>query len=676
MTLSRVRHFFYLLLRIGIVRAALYGVHRFRLLSGIYRRRLPASEWSSVRGSSIQWGRPSSCFGLPSGSVLTRWGNLDEIRMTSDRELDGMSLYFSSRWLKRPTDWKTHPLSGFRNSDVHWTCIPDFDALQGDLKFIWEPSRFDWVYRLGRAWLLSGDPRYADGFWNILEDWRRHNPPNRGVNWKCGQECAFRVIALIWGAGIFGADVEERREQLEGLWETVAKLTERIDGSIGYALAQNNNHGLSESVAIYIVGCCLPGHPKADKWRKKGRRLFIRQVLSQFEGDGSYVQHSMVYSRLALRLCFVFLVCSKKQGTSVPAAVVDRIKRAVRFLYMLQDPTTGHLPNYGANDGTNILSLSSCSYLDFRPVLQTLYYLLEGKALYQPGPYDEELAWHFGLSDKNIESLIREAPVRSNFGAQSGGYYCLRSDNGFAVARCHTYQARPSHADMLHLDLWKDGKNVAVDGGTYQYFDEKGWGTYLKSTAAHNTVLVDSASQMREYGRFLWLDWTRSRLLRFDTIRSDHGEAVGLWQGEHYGYLRRFGVIHRRCLYACRTEWLVVDDLLWKRPATRRVSLLWHLGAAEDWVLRSGVAESTELDASVRVFGSKKDRFVLRRGSGDFPRTGASSFYGELEPITLFEVSRDDDVSFRWITAIGRATVSNSSEWLEWCGVMVSLAPE
>ena len=101
-----------------------------------------------------------------------------------------------------PPNWHANPFTGqAAPSDRHWSEISDFDA--GDIKVIWEPSRFGFAYALVRAYWRSGDEQYAEVFWRLVEDWREHNPPNRGPNWKCGQEIslpryglAVRVIRL------------------------------------------------------------------------------------------------------------------------------------------------------------------------------------------------------------------------------------------------------------------------------------------------------------------------------------------------------------------------------------------------------------------------------------------------------------------------------------------------
>src|ERR1700757_884864 len=95
-----------------------------------------------------------------------------------------------------PPNWFQNPATGQRVAPQrHWTTMRFASPEYGDLKFILEPSRFLFVYPLARAYALSGDERFAEGFWQGLEDWARKSPPMAGPLWICGQESALRIIA-------------------------------------------------------------------------------------------------------------------------------------------------------------------------------------------------------------------------------------------------------------------------------------------------------------------------------------------------------------------------------------------------------------------------------------------------------------------------------------------------
>ena len=53
--------------------------------------------------------------------------------------------------LGRQYDWVTNPDTGYRyDINTHWTDVVDFSPAAGDIKFVWEMSRFAFLYDLLR----------------------------------------------------------------------------------------------------------------------------------------------------------------------------------------------------------------------------------------------------------------------------------------------------------------------------------------------------------------------------------------------------------------------------------------------------------------------------------------------------------------------------------------------
>ena len=82
-------------------------------------------------------------------------------------------------------DWYCNPLRGTRVADVErpWWKIPDFDPAVGDIKTVWEASRFDWVLAFAQR-ARTGDEAELRRLQDWLSDWCRHNAPYHGPNWK------------------------------------------------------------------------------------------------------------------------------------------------------------------------------------------------------------------------------------------------------------------------------------------------------------------------------------------------------------------------------------------------------------------------------------------------------------------------------------------------------------
>src|SRR5437868_4724735 len=515
--------------RLGLRDVAFYALHRARLQSGWYRRRLPVRDWSPAPQEWIASAK--SPFSRPDRCVC---GDRDALIATADRIVNGELLYFSRHWLPR-ADWS--------GGAGHFSTV----TIPPTVKWDWEPSRFDWIYTLVRAWRVSDDDRYLDYAVSMVKQWRDANPPNRGIHWNNGQECAIRLFAVVFLAGMRGDPA---------LWEIVIALAERIEVSLAYSRAQRNNHLLAEAIALYVAGSSVPAYPRADAWKREGRRLAIAGILDQFAPDGSYILHSTNYAREALRDAFIFLY----RAGDVPQEVKERVAAGARFLYELQDET-GRVPNYGHNDGSNYMSLSTAAYDDFRPIVQTISMMTSGTTPYEAGPQDEETAWFFFDEPRRVP---RER--QREFAANDGGYYVMRQPSTWGMLRCHSFRTRPSHSDMLHFDFWHNRVNVLCDCGTFQYGDH----LELESVRAHNTVAINDTDPMTKVRPFLWSDWTKAKLLQFER---------GKWSGEHYGYAR-VGITHRRTVHAAGDDWRIIDELLCDPETACTASLRWHLTPA------------------------------------------------------------------------------------------------
>lgn len=517
----------------------------------------------------------------------------DPAQLTAEAEaiLAGAWRYFGRRPFPVgfPPDWHRNPLSGeLAPAARHWSQIGDFD--HGDIKLIWEASRFSVAYTLVRAYALTGDERYPGAFWALVLDWAEKNPPQRGPNWKCGQEAALRALAWCFGLFGFSASPASTCDRVAFLAAMLAAHAERIERTISFARLQKNNHAVSEALGLWTVGLLFPEFRRAHHWRTLGKTILEEEIRRQIYPDGSYILFSTNYHRMVLQLLIWALRLGEINNDRFSDEAYVRFEKALLFLHQLTDPETGRTPNCGGNDGTLVLALNSCAFSDFRPVLQAGYYLLHRKCLFPLGSWDEDLFWLFGVEalQRSPSKSTGAAPKQeqkscshpdepeielrqSSLSAQSGGYYTLRSRHSWALARCSHYQDRPHQADQLHLDLWWHGVNVACDAGSYLYNGELPWNNSLARTVVHNTVTVDGCDQMARASRFLWLDWAQG------SIRWQMSSSRGLlefWEGEHTGY-RRLGVTHRRAvLRAGEDSWLVVDDILGTGDHTTRLHWL------------------------------------------------------------------------------------------------------
>ncbi|MEO5973398.1 MAG: heparinase II/III family protein, partial [Sphingomicrobium sp.] len=349
-----------------------------------------------------------------------------------------------------PPDWHVSPFTGGRaEAGLSWHRIADFDPALGDIKAVWEASRFDWLLAMAQRAAL-GDRADLDRLNAWLGDWSAANPPYRGVNWKCGQEASIRVLHLALAAVL----LDQAEKPLPALTALVRLHLARIAPTMGYAIGQANNHATSEAAALFVGGSWL-GRADGARWARTGRRQLERQALRLIAADGTFSQYSLVYHRVMLDTHCLAESWRRRRGLSpFGEACLDRLRAATLWLQQLTDPGSGDGPNFGANDGARLMALTDTGFRDFRPTLQWAAALfLDRRAIAPEGPWDQLLRWLGIVSPK--EPL--DPPASMTF--DDGGLHVLRAGRAAVYLRYPHFRFRPSQADALHLDLWVDGDN-------------------------------------------------------------------------------------------------------------------------------------------------------------------------------------------------------------------------
>ena len=406
--------------------------------------------------------------------------------------------------IDEPPKWLNNPITGDRvGSKLEpWWKISDFDDTVGDIKLIWEQSRMNWVVAFAQR-ARNGDEGSLKRLNYWISDWIESNPPYLGPNWKCGQEASIRVMHLCSAALILG----QQRDSLSGLQELIRLHLRRIVPTIHYAIAQNNNHGISEAAALFIGGSWLDvsGAPDGEKYEKLGRRWLDNRARKLIEEDGSFSQYSLNYHRMVLDTFSIAEIWRMRLGRDMFSPVFyDRASRATSWLYQMVCPLSGHGPNLGANDGSHLLQLTESCYRDFRPSIQLASNIFEGRLAYtKSGLWDIHVAW-MGIVKNNTEPS-----QYVNCDYDSGGYKVLRATGVNVIFRYPKFYYRPSQADAMHVDLWVNGANFLVDAGSYSYNSIPNLSGYFNGTASHNTVQFDDRDQMPKLGRFLFGNWLK-----------------------------------------------------------------------------------------------------------------------------------------------------------------------
>ena len=437
--------------------------------------------------------------------------------------------------------------SSLAPSDKPWYLIGDFNAQLGDIKGVWEASRFDWL--IGFAQQAKCGDKIAQAKLNTwLIDWVSNNSPYKGVNWKCGQEASIRVMHLALAALL----LKQSQSTSQVLLSLVKAHLKRISPTIMYAVAQDNNHGTSEAAALYIGGSWLSlnGDADGDRWQQQGLKWLENRAQRLIENDGSFSQYSVTYHRVMLDTYSLAEVWRKNHNlANFSSCLYIKLRAATDWLFHFTDMESGDAPNLGANDGARLIPLTATDYRDFRPCVQLASALFSDKLAYKDeGDFNIPLQW---LNIKKPHQLIA-AKESKDFA--NGGYAVLINDNAQLYLNYPKFKFRPSQCDALHIDFWINGQNVFRDGGTFSYNAGQKYIDYYGAVKSHNTVEFDGHDQMPRLSRFLLGDWLKTSVKKALTVEGNKQDFTA-------GYRDQFGCAHTRAINL-KPKVLTVRDTL------------------------------------------------------------------------------------------------------------------
>ncbi len=488
----------------------------------------------------------------------------------------------------------------------------------GDIRPVWERNRWAALPLMAQAARLDPAGGHLARAEALLADWLAANRPFQGPNWACGQEAALRALHLGLAIALLGGAPGPAARAV------LALHAQRIAAAPAYALAQDNNHAVSEAAGLLACGLLLGDGGTA----RRGAARLEAAVLRLVAPCGAFAQASTGYHRLLLDVLAVTEWLARRHGMpgagtaglrtpglgtvglgtlglgtlGLGPAARDRAAAATRWLARLACPETGALPRIGHQDGSAFADLSLAGPADARGSIARAARLFAGRpagAAADPG-----CAW-LGLDPPAAPPWPAEARWTS------AGFAGWQAGRARAVLRTGVpLRFRPGQADLLHLDLWDGPRALLRDGGTGAYNpppEQAWWHAHFTGTAAHNTVAFDAADQMPRAGRFLFARWPRTGAL-------PGGE--GAWIRDHRGNR------HERWVAASADgrRWTVEDRVA---GPFRALALRWRLDPAEAWRLTpTGVAAAP---ARIEVVADAPLTLALEQG-------WESPAYGEVRP--------------------------------------------
>ena len=474
-----------------------------------------------------------------------------------------------------PVAWQDDPVSGKPWPRVFHTRLRIFDGDvgHGDVKYVWELNRHQFLPVLGKAYCLTGDEKYAAAGLALLDSWVEDNPCGVGINWTSALEVAVRSLAWCWALALFERSASLTPPRRRRILCSLSEHGRYIERHLSFYVSPYN-HLVGEAAALFVIGTLLPWLRRSARWRERGWAILEDEMPRQFHPDGGSVEQATGYHHFTLGFYLQAMLLGRRSGREVSALMWSVLERALEFSMHLTRPD-GSTPMIGDADEGKALSLSQPDLWDFRAFLALGAVLFERADFKKVGgPFPPDAAWLVGAAGQAAYDAIGErAPKDTSIALPESGYYVMRTgwdrqahylafDCGELAAGVSTGEASSAahgHADALSIDVSAFGEPRLVDPGFWTYNGSPEWHRYFRETEAHNTVVVDGCSQAEFSGRLKWSHAPRVSAREWVTLG-----AMDCAEGSHSGYQRLPGaVIHRRMVIFLKPfYWVVRDELL------------------------------------------------------------------------------------------------------------------
>jgi hypothetical protein len=520
--------------------------------------------------------------------------------------------------LGNPIDWHTDFKTGHTWPLEHHARLKlvDLDAPH-DIKVPWELSRFHHAITLGQAYLLTGDERYVREIISQVRNWIQANPYLFGVNWAGPMDVAIRAVNWLWAYHLVRTSNALETDFL-ALW--LSSLERHGHYLLGHLedTWPRSNHLIANLTGLAYLGILLPEFRGAARWQRVGLTRLWDEVRYQVGDDGMHYEASTGYHHLVTEMVLSVVALCIINDIEVPEDVLHRLDLMLDAIMCYTQPD-GTAPQIGDADDGRLHPLSIPAYPsrgvnDHRHLLALGSLVLEREAREWAGFADPYVrGWSLAAGDQWLDAFwcfpadaaarlsdVMTLTVARPEGAHDDDWVEVRPDlrlrakalpvksivpgemissvglgeSGLYVMRhggLHmTIDAGPvgqdgagghAHNDTLSITLHAHGQPMLVDPGTYVYTADVEQRNLFRSTACHNTLMVDGQeiNRIPEEQPFRLMDDAKVTVRRWES----NGER-DLLDASHDGY-RRFErpVTHRRQVWFDKQAglWLLRDLL-------------------------------------------------------------------------------------------------------------------
>ncbi|GEN55539.1 hypothetical protein GCM10012290_01360 [Halolactibacillus alkaliphilus] len=436
------------------------------------------------------------------------------------------------------------------NQEIDWRYIP-----LDDPEWTYMLNRHRFLIPLGKAYVITGDEKYAETYFDIITNWIYSNPKE--------------TSPLAWRTIDVGLRISNWIKSIY-LFKESAFFTPKIFSTLLVSLYQQakyladsfskwnyiSNWGVLESKGLFDFSIFGIDFKEANDWYDISQYRLEETARIQVMKDGIHWEQSPMYHNEVLLSYLGMLHLSKINQLKVSSHLVETIKK-MAYANMYMTKPNYHQPMKGDSDS-----------IDTRDLITMSASILEDATLKSRGylKMDFSNIWCLGVqAAEQYEKTEAIEPKKSSKSFEHSGNFFMRSGwkttDLYSFFHCGQLGGGHGHADLLHFDIYAFGKDLLTDRGRFNYSNNSKYRLQLKQASAHNTTLVDNIdfTECTDSWGYSKIASPLHTLYKSETF-FDYVEA------SHDGYLHLEDPVYvrRKMLFIKPFYWLLIDEFTCK----------------------------------------------------------------------------------------------------------------
>ncbi|HLB41653.1 MAG TPA: alginate lyase family protein [Gammaproteobacteria bacterium] len=397
-------------------------------------------------------------------------------------------------------------------------------------KTIWTDPNIDrlWLYNLHYFDIINSSSKIT--FHKMLiERWIAENSVAKGCGWE-SYPISLRIVNWIkWSL----AGNELTSVMLYSLVIQIRYLYQRIE------IHLFGNHLLANAKALVFAGLFFEGK-EAERWFRKGLKLFRRELSEQILTDGGHFELSPMYHSIILEYLLDLINIFNTYERMLPLAWLQVCKK---MFFWLENMC--HFDNDIAffNDATLGVSPTLSELKDYQQRLKLLLY-----------------------SHQNDRMKILSHLSDSGYCRMQYNKFLLLADVANVGA---SYQPGHGHADTLSFELSVEKYRLIVNSGVSSY-EENDERLRQRGSKAHNTLVIDDLDSSE-----IWKSFRVARRANVKNIIMHESHDELLLKAMHDGYARLNNIYHYRTWKVHENEILIEDNV--SGSGFHKIELIFHI---------------------------------------------------------------------------------------------------